>query len=138
MMSRLICTITIVALIAASAIAAPPGKKEVKTLKQWAGSADDAESLKDDPAVVTDAKALEKLWKSWKLPGKVPEVDFAKDLVVTSTTVGSRLLNVTAMLDDKGDLQAFGMATADIAPGFRYVVLVVSREGVKSVNGKKL
>jgi hypothetical protein len=137
-MFRFVSMMAIVAVIAASAMAAPPGKKDVKASKQWAGSADDAELLKDAPAAITDAKALEKLWKSWKLPGKVPEVDFAKDLVVTSTTVGSRLINVSAMLDDQGDLQAFGMATADIAPGFRYVVLVVSRAGVKSVNGKKL
>jgi hypothetical protein len=67
----------------------------------------------------------------------VPEVDFAKDLVVTSTTVGSRL-NVTPMLDDNGNLELLGMATMDFGPGFRYVIFVVGREGVKSVNGKKL
>jgi hypothetical protein len=137
-MFRVVCTLAIVMLVVASAVAAPAGKKEVKPSKQWAGSVDDAEKLKDVPGAITDAKTLDKLWQSWKLPGKAPEVDFTKDMVVTSTTVGSRLINVTAYLDDKGDMQVFGIATMDLVPGFRYVVLVVSREGVKSVNGKKL
>jgi hypothetical protein len=128
----------ITAILAASATAAPAEKKEVKASKQWSGSGDNAEVLNDAPTTITDAKTLEKIWKTWKLPGKTPEVDFAKDMVVTSTTVGSRLLNVRAMMDDKGDMLVFGIATMDIAPGFRYVVLVVPREGVKTVNGKKL
>ena len=31
-----------------------------------------------------------------------------------------------------------GAATSDLAPGFRYVIATVSREGVKTVNGKEL
>jgi hypothetical protein len=30
------------------------------------------------------------------------------------------------------------MATRDLRPGFRYVIATVSREGVKTVNGKQL
>jgi hypothetical protein len=39
---------------------------------------------------------------------------------------------------DKGDLQALAIATRDLRPGFRYAVLVVPREGVKTINGKEL
>jgi hypothetical protein len=31
-----------------------------------------------------------------------------------------------------------GIATRDLAPGFRYAVLVLPREGVKTINGKEL
>jgi hypothetical protein len=30
------------------------------------------------------------------------------------------------------------MATRDLRPGFRYVIAIVSRKGVKTVNGKRL
>jgi hypothetical protein len=43
-----------------------------------------------------------------------------------------------ATLDHKGDLTVLGFGTRDIRPGFRYVLGVVSREGVKSVNKKAL
>jgi hypothetical protein len=80
---------------------------------------------------------LEKLWKKWGLEGKVPEVDFQKEIVIVGTTVGSRL-SLSAQLDEKGNLQVLGVATRDFGPGFRYVLATVKREGVKSVNGKEL
>jgi hypothetical protein len=51
--------------------------------------------------------------------------------------VGSRL-SLSAQLDEKGNLQVLGVATRDFRSGFRYVLATVSREGVKSVNGKEL
>ena len=112
-------------------------KKTVKLVKEWKGSVPDADLSKDAPEYVGDAASLEKLWKKWGLEGKVPEVDFKKELVLISTTVGSRL-SLSARLDDKGNLEAIGLATRDIQPGFRYVIATVSREGVKTVNGKEL
>ena len=37
---------------------------------------------------ITEAKALDALWKTWGLEGKVPTVDFAKEFVVVSTAGG--------------------------------------------------
>ena len=112
-------------------------KKAVKLVKEWKGSVEDADLAKDAPEYIADAKSLEKLWKKWKIEGKVPEVDFKKEIVIVSTTVGSRL-NLSARLDDKGNLQVLGVATRDLVPGFRYVLATVSREDVKTVNGKEL
>ena len=112
-------------------------KKAVKLLTEWKGSVADAELAKDAPEYVADAKSLEKLWKKWGVEGKVPEVDFKKEIVIVSTTVGSRL-SLSAKLGDKGNLEVLGAATSDLAPGFRYVIATVSREGVKTVNGKEL
>jgi hypothetical protein len=112
-------------------------KKAVKLEKEWNGSVDDEALAKDAPAVISDATALENLWKAWKIEGKAPAVDFKKELVITTTTAGSRL-RLAASLDDKGNLEVLGMATRDLRPGFRYVVATVSRTGVKTVNGNKL
>jgi hypothetical protein len=112
-------------------------KIEVKLTKQWTGSAKDEKLAKDAPEVITDAKTFEKLWNAWKVGDKVPEVDFTKEIVILSTTSGSKI-SLSASLDDKGNLSVLGAATADFGPGFRYVIATVSREGVKKVNGKEL
>jgi hypothetical protein len=41
-------------------------------------------------------------------------------------------------LDEKGNLKALGFASRDLVPGFRYVIISVPKEGVKTVNGKEL
>jgi hypothetical protein len=112
-------------------------KKAVKLEKEWNGSVEDESRAKDWPAVIGDAKALEKFWKAWQIQGKVPDVDFKKQLVILTTTSGSRL-RLSASLDDKGNLAVLGMATMDLRPGFRYVIATVSRESIRTVNGKKL
>jgi hypothetical protein len=126
--------LAVVALLAPSVQAE---KKEVKLIKQWSGTVEDEKLAKDAPEVIADAKALEKIWKAWKVGDKVPEVDFTKEIVILSTTSGSKI-SLSTSLDDKGNLTVLGAATADFGPGFRYVIATVSREGVKKVNGKDL
>jgi hypothetical protein len=125
------------ALVGLAPLAAHAQKKPVKPTKQWQGSVDDEKLLKDAPAAVTSKKGLGKLWKAWKVADKMPEVDFTKEVVVLTTTRGSRV-KLAASLDDKGNLQVFGLGTRDLRPGFRYVLATVPREGVKKVNGKDL
>lgn len=112
-------------------------KKQVKIIKEWKGSVADEKLQGVVPACITTAKSLEKLWTAWKLPEEMPKVDFDKEIVLVATTVGS-LLNVSARLDDNGDLEVLAMATRDIRPGFRYVFATVSREGIKTVDKKPL
>jgi hypothetical protein len=112
-------------------------KKIVKLEKEWKGSVEDERLAKDLPAAIVDATALEKLWKAWTIQGQVPAVDFQKELVIITTTSGSKV-RVSASLDDKGNLEVLGMATRDLRPGYRYVIATVSRKGVKTVNGKEL
>jgi hypothetical protein len=114
--------------------------KEIKPTKDWKGSIDDEALEKKAPAdrFITDAKTFKQLWEDWKLGEKVPEIDFKKEVVLVETTRGGRLNVNTVRLTDKGDLQALAIATRDLRPGFRYAVLVVPREGVKTINGKEL
>jgi hypothetical protein len=123
----------------ALAAVAPPAvaqKKKVEITKKWSGSVEDEKAMK--PECITSAKGLEAVWKAWKIEGEVPKVDFTKDLVVAVYSVGSKLNLAGANLDDKGNLTVLGFGTLDIRPGFRYVLGVVSRDGVKTVNKKDL
>ena len=121
------------------ALAAPEAaaqRKKVEVTKKWSGSVSDEKLAK--PESITSSKGLETVWKSFKIEGEMPKVDFTKDIVVGVYSVGSKLNFAGANLDDKGNLTVLGFGTSDIAPGFRFVLGVVSREGVKTVNGKAL
>jgi len=111
-------------------------KKKVEISKKWSGSVDDEKAIK--PEVITSAKGLEAVWKAWKVKGEVPKVDFTTDMIVAVYSVGSKLDMAGANLDDKGNLDVLGFGTSDIRPGFRYVLGVVSRKGVTTVNRKDL
>jgi hypothetical protein len=123
-------------IVAALPEAAEAQKKNVEISKKFDGSVGDEKAMKPD--VITSARELEAIWKTWKIPGEMPKVDFKKDMVVAVYSVGSKLNMAGAKLDDKGNLEVLGFGTRDIRPGFRYVLGIVSRDGVKTVNGKAL
>jgi hypothetical protein len=124
-------------LLATSDVYAQGKKQNVKLNQQWSGSVEDEALQKTAPEVITDAKEFASLWKSWKIEGKAPEIDFAKEIVIATTSRGSKL-NLSARLDDNGNLEILGFGTRDLRSGFRYVLGTVSREGIKSVNKKAL
>ena len=115
----------------------PAERQPVTPVKEWNGSIDDPTIMSAAPEVILSAKEFEALWLAWKLPGPVPEVDFSLNLVAVQTTVGSRL-RLSAVLEENGNLMVLALATRDFHPGFRYVLAVLRRTGVKTVNGKEL
>ena len=123
-------------LAAGAAVAALTPLKPTNT---WTGSVDDEKLAREMPenGVITNAKDFAKLVKAWKVAEKAPEVNFDKEIVLVARTAGSKL-TPKASLDEKGDLKALGLATRDLRPGFRYVIISVPKEGVKTVNGKEL
>jgi len=128
------------ALVGVLAGGARAEKKQLTPSQSWNASVDDEKLAKEAPEAgyVADAKAFKALWDAWKVGDKLPEVDFKKDIVLVATTRGSKL-NLSAMLDtDKGDLTPLALATKDLGPGFRYVIVVVPREGVKTIGGKEI
>ncbi len=136
-MLRFACVLlTGVVLAAVSVQDAVAQKKKVEIGMKWNGSVDDEKAQKPD--VITSAKGLAAVWKAWKIDGDVPKIDFDKNMVVAVYSVGSKLNMTGAKLDDKGNLDVLGLGTRDIRPGFRYVLGVVSKDGVKTVNGKEL
>jgi hypothetical protein len=102
------------------------------------GSHEDESLQKHRPAngVIVSEKGWEKLAQAWGIKNP-PKVDFSKEILIVATSVGSRL-NVMPRLNDRGDLQVLTMGTLDIRPGFRYAIRSISREGIKTVNGKEL
>lgn len=124
---------------AALATAAPAWAKPepVKPTAEWTGSVADDKLAKDAPAAVATKAGLEKLWKAWGLKeADLPKVDFDKEIVVLTTSVGSKV-NLTVSKDGD-DLKVGGFGTRDLRPGFRYVLGSVPRDGIKTVNGKEL
>ena len=65
------------------------------------------------PQAIISAKGLEAIWKTWKIKGDVPKVDFTKDIVVGVYSRGSLVNLAGANLDDKGNLEVLGISTAD-------------------------
>ncbi|MBI3407222.1 MAG: hypothetical protein HY040_02555 [Planctomycetes bacterium] len=113
-------------------------KKDVLVVKTWSGSVTDEKLQKDRPEAVTSAQQLEKIWKAWQIEDAVPKIEFDKFLVVAVYSSGSKLSLAGAKLDDNGNLEVLGLGTRDLRDGFRFVLGVVSNDGVKTVNGKKL
>ena len=72
-------------------------------------------------------------------PEELPKVDFTKQMVMVGTVecAGNRI-NGGFDLTDKGDLKGAFMSTMMAGPGFAYKMLLIDREGVKTVNGKAM
>lgn len=113
--------------------------KQLKAEKEFRGSIEDATLAKQAPAggVIASKAAMEKLWKAWGIKDEMPALDFTKELAAVSTSRGSRIV-AQATLDDKGDLRVGGFGTKDLRPGFRYHIIIIKSDGVKTVNGKEL
>jgi hypothetical protein len=121
--------------LAAGAVAA---KAPLEATNTWMGSIDETLAREmPENGVITNARDFEKLVKAWKVAKKVPAVNFDKEIVLVGKTEGGKL-TLVASLDQKGNVQALGMATRDLRPGFRYAIISVPKKGVKTVNGKDL
>ncbi len=112
-------------------------RKPLKTLKEWWGNNPNEALSKNAPKFIANSKDLEKLWKDWDVKEKLPEVDFAKEIILVATTRASRLV-LNATLDEKGNLQILNNASRDLRPGFRYVMITVNKAGVKTIEGKAI
>lgn len=126
------------ALVAVSVPAAWAEKKEVRTTRQYSGSVGDEKLVKGVGACITSDKEFKRVWEAWKITGKVPPIDFAKELVLVVHSSGGTLRLARVTLDEKGNMEALGFGTLDLRPGFRYVLATVPRAGVKTVGGKAL
>ena len=85
--------------------------------------------------VIVSEKAWKELVAAWDVKTTGP-VDFSKTIMTVSTTRGSRL-TVSPKVKD-GNLEIGATSTRDLKPGFRYEIVSVPREGVKTVNGQPL
>jgi hypothetical protein len=136
MFRLLVCVVLVGFAFAAVVPQAAAQAKKVEISKKWSGSVENEKAIK--PEFITTAKKLEAVWKAWKIKEDMPKVDFTRNIVVAVYSSGSKLNLAGAKLDDKGNLTVLGFGTRDLRPGFRYVLGIVPREGVKTVNKKAL
>jgi hypothetical protein len=135
---------TFMALAAAAAFttcALADKPKALKPANNWAAVVGNNDLAKKAPAsgVITDAKEFAALWKAWRATEKVPEVDFKKNIVVVTLSLGGpNRPNISGTLDDKGDLKILAFSTRLGGDGFGYSIAVFPKEGIKSVNGKAI
>jgi hypothetical protein len=129
-----------VALSGLAALLVPLTAEEPKPAKptvELSGSIEDESLQKAMPAsgVITSQKGYDALAKAWGIKD-APKVDFAKEILVVGTWKGSVFSIKTAVKD--GDLTVSGFGTKDLRPGFRWKIQSLSREGIKTVQGKEL
>jgi hypothetical protein len=139
-MPRFLCLVTcaLFSLPTPRTTAADPPEPNVLVRMTWSGSVADEGLLKDAPNCIVSDKGLDKVWKDWKINEKKPHIDFKRFIIVVTTSPGSSLSLDSGVLDKQGNLELRAMATVDIAPGFRYALGLVSKDGIKTVGGKKL
>jgi hypothetical protein len=129
-----------VALSALTLFPVPVAAEEPKPAKptvELSGSIEDESLQKAMPAsgVIVSQKGYDALAKAWGIKD-APKVDFTKEILVVGTWKGS-VFSIKTMVKD-GDLTVSGFGTKDLRPGFRWKVQSISREGIKTVQGKDL
>ena len=105
-------------------------------LERWAGRVD-AVTLAASPATpyVRTADDLAQLWKAWRLKAELPEIDFSQRLVLTYTGRSSVLQLRAVAVDAAGDLKPVLVATPDMTADYAFIIAVIDRAGVKSIQG---
>jgi hypothetical protein len=68
----------------------------------------------------------------------LPKIDFDKEIVFVGTTsCAANRISMSFGLKD-GDLTVRSLSTLIAGPGFAYAIVVVPKEGVKTINGKPI
>ncbi len=96
------------------------------------------QKLRPDSGVITDAATLKKLLEKWDCKNPSWSTDFETNFVVVGTAFGPNTVFFMTRLGENGNLKVGVGASRMAGPGFGWAMKVVSREGVKTVNGKKL
>jgi len=114
--------------------------KKLKPTQRWTGKINDPEAKSKAPAdgYLTDAKKFATLWAAWRDKEKMPEIDFAKQIILVHTVGGPNIPSSSYLLDGDGNLKANTLATLIGGKGFGYSIEVLNREGIKSYRGKKI
>ena len=117
-----------------------PGGDSVKAIESWSAKHVKRQVLDAAPKARTIAseKEWETLWNRWRPTEELPHVDFGKELIVVGTAMGRNTCTVSPTLDKKGNLKVEVTSTlmADDMKTFGYVIVKISAEGIKTIDGK--
>jgi hypothetical protein len=79
-----------------------------------------------------------RVWRAWR-PDEPPAIDFGSGLALVFTADGPNTFFLHGLsLDPSGNLRVDVGFTEMYGPGFCFLIVVVTREGVKTVNGEGL
>jgi hypothetical protein len=90
---------------------------------------------------IANEKAWAKLWRAYRGSDELPKIDFDKQMILVRVGNDLGMVLDEFMLNEKGDLKAvsIGVLGCDLHPKTcEYIFLLISREGVKSINGKPI
>jgi len=125
-------------MICSSAAIAPAEVREIKSLKEWRGRVDNASGKKAPTRGFLASQAeMDKLWTAWRIPGTCPKVDFKTRLVLVRTCNCSHI-SIAPLLKEKGDLHVQVTITKDLREDTAYVIALIPRRGIRTVEGKPL
>ncbi len=135
---RTLVTVAILTCAVATVSDGRPDAPKGTPVVRISGSIPDEKMLDKAPphGVVVSAKGWDALAANWGIKEKSSSIDFSKTIFAVGTTRGSNL-KVSAKVTD-GDLKVSSISTPSTAAGFRYELVSVPREGVKTVNGQPL
>jgi hypothetical protein len=121
----------------AMALAADSGNPEPQPLREFQGTTAEDVSGPIPEELIQDEAAYVAAWKQLGLEESPGVVDFATEVVFSSTTRGSRI-SLRLRNEGEGKLQVMGISTRDIRPGLRYVFGVLSKTDWKMINDTAL
>jgi hypothetical protein len=119
--------------------------RRIKIEKVWPGEIK-LELRRQAPpnGFIANDEAWAKLWRAYRGNDELPKIDFDKKMVLVEVGRDPNQLGYDSeglILNEEGDLKAIFMSTlvGYVNPKTcRYMFLLISREGVKAVNGKPI
>lgn len=113
---------------------------DVEIERKYSGKSRSAEPA-DRPSsrVVKNDGQWASTWRLLRGNELIPSVDFSRSLVILETVDGPNNVFVNRLqLDATGDLQFETASSRMGGPGFGYLMLVVPRQGIRSIKGQPL
>lgn len=111
---------------------------EIKPVQEWRGRINRFLTAPEPARGYLASQAeLDKLWEKWQISGKSPQVDFKAHLVLVRTCNCSHIW-IAPLLNDQGDLQIQVTITKDLRDDTAYVMVLIPRQGIRTVEGKPL
>lgn len=87
---------------------------------------------------IADQTSWEKIWQVWRGVEPLPQVDFARELIVFCTTISPNNCAINLSLDEQGNLKITSETTliGSDAKTFNYQIGLIDRARIKSIEGK--
>lgn len=115
--------------------------ERVPVIRRFSGNVTNLKLLMLAPNsnIITTQAQWKTLWSEWRPNQKPYPVDLDKILVLVETTPGPNRISTNLLeRDSKGNLVYALAATEKAGPGFGYLIMVVDKSGIKSINGKPI